>query len=233
MRQEVQRTPLCLGVSASVPCVENRRWTVGRVTYVTLNVQGSCNNLCDVAPDPAEYAARNAANVAWMQETFDRAKRRGSVAVMLISQADPGWDGSDATRAPTRDPKTLARESTSPSRTPRAAASRTSRVSRRSATTRRTPTTTRTGSRCSSTRAAARSSRTNRRSCRPTAPPSPPPDGRSFAAQVASSEVTSMSASTAWIAPSGAIRYTVCSCRNAWSPLKPSAAAASSVPPTR
>lgn len=107
MRQEVQRTPLCLGVSANVPCIENRRWTVGRVTYVTLNVQGSCNNLCDTAPDPAEYAARNAANIAWMQETFDRAKRRGSVAVMLISQADPGWDGSDATRAPTRDPKTL------------------------------------------------------------------------------------------------------------------------------
>ncbi len=27
---------------------------------------------------------------------------------MLIWQADPGWDGSDVTRAPTRDPKTLA-----------------------------------------------------------------------------------------------------------------------------
>ena len=27
---------------------------------------------------------------------------------MLISQADPGWDGSDVTRAPLRDPLTLA-----------------------------------------------------------------------------------------------------------------------------
>jgi hypothetical protein len=107
MRQEVQSTPLCLGVTASVPCVENRRWTVGRVTYATLNVQGSCNNLCDVGPDPAEYQARKAANIAWVQETFDQAKHRASVAVMLISQADPGWDGADATRAPTRDPKTL------------------------------------------------------------------------------------------------------------------------------
>jgi hypothetical protein len=35
---------------------------VGNVVYVTLNVQGSCNNLCDTAPNPAEYAARNAAN---------------------------------------------------------------------------------------------------------------------------------------------------------------------------
>jgi hypothetical protein len=107
LRQKVQTTPLCLGVNGSVPCVENRRWTVGRVTYVTLNIQGSCNNLCDTAPNPEEYTARNAANIAWMKETFRVAKERKSAAVMLISQADPGWDLSDPTRAPLRDPKTL------------------------------------------------------------------------------------------------------------------------------
>jgi hypothetical protein len=37
--------------------VENRRWTVGGVTYATLNVSGSCNNLCDTAPDAAEFFA--------------------------------------------------------------------------------------------------------------------------------------------------------------------------------
>ena len=105
--QAVQSEPLCLGVSGAVPCVENRRWSVGKVTYATLNVQGSCNNLCDTAPDPKEYAARNAANIAWVQETFKVAKARNSVAVMLITQGDPGWDNSDPTRAPTRDPKTL------------------------------------------------------------------------------------------------------------------------------
>lgn len=108
LRQEVQATPLCLGTSGPTPCVENRRWNYGGVTYATLNVQGSCNNLCDTAPDPAEYAARNAANIAWLQETFSVAKARNSAAVMLVSQADPGWDPSDATRAPLRDPKTLA-----------------------------------------------------------------------------------------------------------------------------
>ena len=108
MPQEVQTDALCLGLNGMVPCVENRRWTVGRVTYVTLNVQGSCNNLCDTAPSAAEYAARNAANIKWMQESFAVAKARDSAAVMLISQADPGWDGSDGTRAPLRDPKTLA-----------------------------------------------------------------------------------------------------------------------------
>jgi len=111
MRQKVQIALLCLGVSGPVPCVENRRWTVGGVTYVTLNIQGSCNNLCDSAPDPAEWSARNEANVAWMQETFDEATVRGSAAIMLISQANPGWDLSDPTRAPLRDPRTLAETS--------------------------------------------------------------------------------------------------------------------------
>ena len=106
--QEVQQGNLCLGVNGLVQCVENRRWTVGRVTYVTLNIPGSCNNLCDTAPDVAEYTARNQANLRWLQESFGYAKQRGSVAVMLIAQANPGWDLSDPTRAPLRDPKTLA-----------------------------------------------------------------------------------------------------------------------------
>lgn len=107
MLMEVQATPLCLGVSGPVPCVENRRWTRGGVTFATMNIQGSCNNLCDTAPDPAEFAARNAATIAWMQETFDVAKARGSAAIMLISQADPGWDLSTGEGAPLRNPKTL------------------------------------------------------------------------------------------------------------------------------
>jgi hypothetical protein len=69
------------------PAVENRRWTLGGVTYATLNIQGSCNNLCDVAPE---------------------ARARHSSAVTLISQADPGFDLTDGARAPLRDPQTLA-----------------------------------------------------------------------------------------------------------------------------
>jgi len=112
IRQDVQTDKLCRGLDQSgqktfVSCVENRRWTVGRVTYVTMNVQGSCNNLCDTSADPDEYAARNAANIKWLRDSFAIAKARGSVAVMLISQANPGWDQTDPTRAPLRDPKTL------------------------------------------------------------------------------------------------------------------------------
>ena len=90
------------------PYVENRRWTVGRVTYATLNVQGSCNNLCGDGADPSEFAARNAADIDWLRDTFDAARRRHSVAVMLIWQANPGWDDADPTRASLRDARTLA-----------------------------------------------------------------------------------------------------------------------------
>jgi hypothetical protein len=107
LRQAVQTAVLCRGVHGPVACIENRRWTVGAVTYATLNVPGSCNNLCDTAPDAAEFFARNQANIVWLQETFDEAIARHSAAVMLIAQANPGWDVTDPTRAPLRDARTL------------------------------------------------------------------------------------------------------------------------------
>lgn len=112
LRQEVQQTPLCLGASGSMPCVENRRWTLGGVTYATLDIQGTCNNRCDSNAgggdaDQAEYAARNAADIAWMQGTFNEAKALRAAAVMFISQADPGFNDDQVQGAPTRNPLTL------------------------------------------------------------------------------------------------------------------------------
>jgi hypothetical protein len=107
IKQAVQITTSCLGVAGPTPCVENRRWALKGVTYVTLNIPGSCNNRCDTAPDEAEYQARNAADVAWLQETFAEATRKHSAAVMIIAQANPGFDASDGTRAPLRNPTTL------------------------------------------------------------------------------------------------------------------------------
>jgi hypothetical protein len=43
-----------------------------------------------------------------MRETFRDAQGRGSAAVMIVAQADPGFDLSDGTRAPLRNPRTLA-----------------------------------------------------------------------------------------------------------------------------
>jgi hypothetical protein len=125
MEAEVQSTPLCVGTANTTPgsttgpyfptpCVENRRWTFHKVTFATVNVQGTCNNRCSSgggAPDPTgdqtEYAARNAADVQWLKDTFAEAKDQGSAGVMIVWQADPGFDLSDGTRAPLRDPKTL------------------------------------------------------------------------------------------------------------------------------
>jgi hypothetical protein len=125
--QEVQAAPMCKGFGsangnsgpnsdvtktqtatyADVPCVENRRWIVGRVAYATIDIQGSCNNLCDDYPDPVEYAARNAADIQWMKDTFATAVAQNCLAVMFITQADPGFDDTDGTRAPTRNANTL------------------------------------------------------------------------------------------------------------------------------
>lgn len=89
------------------PYVENRRWSLGGVVYATLHVVGSDNNLGDVAPDPVEWAARDAATNEWLRETFDRARRDRAAGVLLVIQANPGFDESDPTRAPVRDPRTL------------------------------------------------------------------------------------------------------------------------------
>jgi hypothetical protein len=104
--QSLGKHTITQDVQASYP--ENRRWSWQGVTYATLNIQGSCNNLCDTAPDPVEWAARNQADIEWLQQTFAEAEANGSAAVMLVSQADPGFDLSDATRAPLRNPQTLA-----------------------------------------------------------------------------------------------------------------------------
>ena len=89
------------------PYVENRRWQYDGVTYATLHVVGTNNNLADVAPDPVEFAARDLATRDWLRQTFDKAQARRSKGVMLIIQANTGFDRADPTRAPSRDPRTL------------------------------------------------------------------------------------------------------------------------------
>ena len=92
----------------AAPYIENRRWNKGQVTYATLHVVGSDNNRSgDVAPDPVEWAARNEATNRWLQETFAEAERRHSVGVLLVIQANPGFDAADPVRSTVRDPRTL------------------------------------------------------------------------------------------------------------------------------
>lgn len=80
---------------------ENVRGSYGPVTYIALNVPGSDNNWVDpardgtaegpAAPAQAEYRARNAANLAWLDSSFAAARKAHSKAVMIVIQADM-WD---------------------------------------------------------------------------------------------------------------------------------------------
>ncbi len=87
--------------------VENTRFVHNGIMFVGLNIPGSNNNKvmdekdcssksartaaqCDA--DNAEYAERDAANIAWMHEAFEKAKAEKAIGVMLVFQADPGFD---------------------------------------------------------------------------------------------------------------------------------------------
>jgi hypothetical protein len=87
--------------------VENTRFSYGPVVFAGLNVPGSNNNIilnakectaksarnpaqCDAAN--AEYLDRDAANIQWLDETFAKAKASKAEGVVLVIQADPGFD---------------------------------------------------------------------------------------------------------------------------------------------
>lgn len=73
---------------------ENLRWTYGDVLFVTLDMVGSNNNLGRTPEMDEEYAERNAANLAWMQQAFELADRNGNKAVMIIAHANPRFENT-------------------------------------------------------------------------------------------------------------------------------------------
>lgn len=87
--------------------VENTRFTYGTVIFSTFNIPGSNNNLilnpkdcanksarnaaqCDASN--AEFLERDAANVVWLEQTFLAAKKQNAKGVVIVFQADPGFD---------------------------------------------------------------------------------------------------------------------------------------------
>jgi hypothetical protein len=89
------------------PYSENTRWAHKGVVFVGLNIPGSNNNKvndtaclssksartqADCDADNAEYADRNAHNIAWLGESFRIAKQSHAAGLMVIMQADPGFD---------------------------------------------------------------------------------------------------------------------------------------------
>jgi hypothetical protein len=74
--------------SADYP--ENVRWSYGGVTFLGLNVPGPNNNYEDEAS--GEYERRNEANLEWVREGFERAEAEESSALMIVLQANPGFE---------------------------------------------------------------------------------------------------------------------------------------------
>ena len=91
-----QRTLTLERQSALFP--ENVRWSVKNVMFAGLHIVGSNNNLGRTPEADAEYAARNAATLAWLRGTFAAARQQDARAVMLVIQANPGFDLAPSAR---------------------------------------------------------------------------------------------------------------------------------------
>ena len=79
LRVEVQRGEYC----------EHVRWQAGGILFVTLNVQGSNNNLGRNAAMDAEYAARMKAVLAWIDDSERVLQVRKLQKIVLLMQANP------------------------------------------------------------------------------------------------------------------------------------------------
>ena len=80
---------------------ENVRWEAGGALFVTLNLPGSNNNFYGVpgqaGPVP-EFVARSAANQAWLAQAFAHALDQHLAGVLIVIQANPGFEAARAGR---------------------------------------------------------------------------------------------------------------------------------------
>lgn len=84
---------------------ELQMFTYKGITVIIPHVPGSANNSAVATPtfktyndkatdgDDAEYKARDAANVAWINKGFESAVANGSVGVIVVVQANMDWEG--------------------------------------------------------------------------------------------------------------------------------------------
>jgi len=77
---------------------EHMRWQTGRVLFVTLNVQGSNNNLGRNPAMDAEYRERMAAAMAWLDEAAELAGQAPLGALVVLTQANPDFEERGAAR---------------------------------------------------------------------------------------------------------------------------------------
>jgi hypothetical protein len=71
---------------------ENLRWSIGGVAFTTLHIVGSNDNFGRTPEMDAEHIERKTANIAWMKAAFARAKADNSRGLVLMTQANPGFE---------------------------------------------------------------------------------------------------------------------------------------------
>ncbi|MDB5808344.1 MAG: hypothetical protein JWN94_466 [Betaproteobacteria bacterium] len=90
------RTPLLVAPQSADPryakFIENARWERAGVVFATVHIPGSNNNLQRDQASVNEYIERNAANLAWIDATFARAKEAGARGIVLAFQAHLRFD---------------------------------------------------------------------------------------------------------------------------------------------
>ena len=71
---------------------ENLRWSIGGVTFVTVHIVGENDNFGRTPEMDAEHLERKAANIAWLKQAFAEAKAASSRGVVILTQANPGFE---------------------------------------------------------------------------------------------------------------------------------------------
>ena len=71
---------------------ENLAWTMNNVSFMTMHIVGSNNNRGRTPEMDAEADERMAANIAWLRKAFADAKAKNSAGLVLITQANPGFE---------------------------------------------------------------------------------------------------------------------------------------------
>ena len=94
-----------IAVAHDVKYPEMQLFTYKGITVIIPHVPGSANNSAVATPtfktyndkatdgDDAEYKARDAASVAWINKGFESAVTNGSVGVIVVVQANMDWEG--------------------------------------------------------------------------------------------------------------------------------------------
>ncbi len=74
--------------------VENLTWSKGGLTFATVHLVGSNNNMGKKPEPSAEFTERTKANTAWVKKAFAKARSDNSLGLVLITQANPAFEGS-------------------------------------------------------------------------------------------------------------------------------------------